>query len=167
MRGDLAAALLHDPEILYLDEPTIGLDVVAKQRVRDFLGHLNQKRDLTVLLTTHDMTDIVQLCQRMLLIDRGRLLYDGAVAAIRDRFGVERTLVVDLAEDERLDGPITVGTAVQVRADGPRRWLRFRRDQMTAAELIAAVSSRYHIRDLTIEEPEIEAIVRRIYEEGL
>jgi ABC-2 type transport system ATP-binding protein len=167
MRGDLAAALLHDPEILYLDEPTIGLDVVAKQRIRDFLLGLNQERGLTVLLTTHDMTDIAQLCQRMLLIDHGRLLYDGAVAAIRDRFGVERTLVVDLAEDETLDGPLNVGPAAQVRADGPRRWLRFRREEITAAELIAAVSARYRIRDLTIEEPEIEGIVRRLYEEGL
>jgi ABC-2 type transport system ATP-binding protein len=167
MRGDLAVALLHDPELLYLDEPTIGMDVVAKQRIRDFLRRLNQERALTVLLTTHDMTDIAQLCQRMLLIDHGRLLYDGAVAAIRDRFGVERTLVVDLAEDETLDGPLTVGPATQVRADGPRRWLRFRRDETTAAELIAAVSARYRIRDLTIEEPEIESIVRRLYEEGL
>jgi ABC-2 type transport system ATP-binding protein len=167
MRGDLAAALLHDPELLYLDEPTIGLDVVAKQRIRDFLQHLNQERTLTVLLTTHDLTDIAQLCQRMLLIDHGRLRYDGAVAAIRDRFGVEHTLVVDLAEDETLDSPLTVGPAMQVRADGPRRWLRFRRDETTAAELIAAVSARYRIRDLTIEEPEIESIVRRLYEEGL
>jgi ABC-2 type transport system ATP-binding protein len=167
MRGDLAAALLHDPEILYLDEPTIGLDVVAKQRIRDFLRRLNRERDLTVLLTTHDMTDIAQLCQRMLLIDHGRLLYDGAVAAIRERFGMERTLVVDLAEDETLDGPLSVGPAVQVRADGPRRWLRFRRDQITAAELIASVSTRCRIRDLTIEEPEIEAIVRHLYEDGL
>jgi ABC-2 type transport system ATP-binding protein len=117
MRGDLPAALLHDPEILYLDEPTIGLDVVAKQRIRDFLRRLNRERALTVLLTTHDMTDIAQLCQRMLLIDHGRLLYDGAVAAIRDRFGVERTLVVDLAEDEMIEGPLSVERAVQVRAE--------------------------------------------------
>ena len=167
MLGDLAVALLHDPELLYRDEPTIGLDVVAKQRIRDFLRRLNQERALTVLLTTHDMTDIVQLCQRMLLIAHGRLLYDGTVAAIRDRFGVECTLVVDLAEDETLAGPLTVGPATQVRADGPRRWLRFRRDETTAAELIAAVSARYRIRDLTIEESEIESIVRRLYEEGL
>ena len=167
MRGDLAAALLHDPELLYLDEPTIGLDVVAKQRIRDFLLRLNQERGLTVLLTTHDMADIAHLCQRMMLIDHGQLLYNGAVAAIRERFGVERTLVVDLAEDETVHGPLHIGPAAQVRADGPRRWLRFRREEISAAELIAAVSARYRIRDLTIEEPEIESIVRRIYEEGL
>jgi len=167
MRGDLAAALLHDPEILYLDEPTIGLDVVAKQRVRDFLLRMNREQGLTVLLTTHDMADIAHLCQRMMLIDHGQLLYNGAVAAIRERFGIERTLVVDLAEDERVDGPLNIGPAEQVRAEGPRRWLRFRRQEITAAELIAAVSARYRIRDLTIEEPEIESIVRRIYEEGL
>jgi ABC-2 type transport system ATP-binding protein len=167
MRGDLAAALLHDPDILYLDEPTIGLDVVAKQRIRDFLLCLNRERGVTVLLTTHDMADLAHLCQRMLLIDHGRLLYDGAVAAIRERFGVERTLVVDFEADEHVEEPLYIGSARQVRVDGPRRWLRFRRDEMTAAELIAALSARYRIRDLTIVEPEIESIIRRVYEEGL
>jgi ABC-2 type transport system ATP-binding protein len=95
------------------------------------------------------------------------LLYDGTVAAIRDRFGAERTLVVDLAEDETVEGSLHVAPATQVRADGPRRWLRFRREEITAAALIAAVSARYRIRDLTIEEPEIDSIVRRLYEEGL
>src|SRR5919108_4494835 len=99
MRGDLAAALLHDPEILYLDEPTIGLDVVAKQRIRDFLRRMNRERGVTLLLTTHDMADVEQLCSRLLIIDHGRLLYDGSLDAIRERFGTERTLVVDLAED--------------------------------------------------------------------
>ena len=100
MRGDLAAALLHDPAILYLDEPTIGLDVVAKERIREFLLEINRERGVTVLLTTHDMADIAHLCARMMIIDHGQLLYDGSVQAIRDRFGDERTLVVDL-EDGR------------------------------------------------------------------
>jgi ABC-2 type transport system ATP-binding protein len=168
MRGDLAAALLHDPEILYLDEPTIGLDVVAKQRIRDFLRRINRERGVTVLLTTHDMADVEQLCSRLLIIDHGRLLYDGGLAEIRDRLGRERTLVVDLAEDAPFPaGPLEVPHACEVRAAGPRRWLRFNRDAVSAADLIAAVASRYRLRDLTIEEPEIEAIVRRIYESGL
>lgn len=167
MRGDLAAALLHEPTILYLDEPTIGLDVVAKQRIREFLRQINRERAVTILLTTHDMDDIAQLCARMMIIDQGRLLYDGGVAAIRDRFGVERTLVVDLADDEIVAGPLEVPPAIEVRSEGRRRWLRFQRDSSTAAAVIAAVSARYHIHDLTIEEPDIEAIVRRIYQEGL
>ncbi len=164
MRGELAAALLHDPEIVYLDEPTIGLDVVAKHRIRDFLRRINRERGVTLLLTTHDMSDIEQLCSRLMIIDRGKLLYDGGLEAIRDHFGTERTLVVDLEEEA---GELDVPNAREVRADGPRRWLRFRRADTTAADLIAAVAARYRIRDLTIEEPEIEAIIRRIYEEGI
>jgi ABC-2 type transport system ATP-binding protein len=165
MRGDLAAALLHDPEILYLDEPTIGLDVVAKHRVRGFLREINRRDGVTVLLTTHDMSDVEQLCSRVLIIDHGTLLYDGTLERIRDRLGTERTLVIDLAEDH--PAPIDVPEATEVRADGPRRWLRFNRLETTASELIAAVAARYRLHDLTIEEPDIETIVRRIYEQGL
>jgi ABC-2 type transport system ATP-binding protein len=165
MRGDLAAALLHDPQILYLDEPTIGLDVVGKHRIRDFLRTINREQGATVLLTTHDMSDVEQLCSRLLIIDHGTLLYDGTLDAIRDRLGTERTLVVDLADD--VFGPVEVPSAREVRADGPRRWLQFNRAETTAAELIAAVATRYRLRDLTIEEPAIETIVRRIYEEGM
>ncbi|HTD76447.1 MAG TPA: ATP-binding cassette domain-containing protein [Chloroflexota bacterium] len=165
MRGDLAAALLHDPEILYLDEPTIGLDVVAKHRVRDFLREINRSQGVTVLLTTHDMTDVEQLCSRLLIIDHGTLLYDGTLEGIRDRLGTERTLVIDLADD--VGGALCVPRAQEVRADGPRRWLQFNRLDTTAAELIAEVAARYRLQDLTIEEPDIESIVRRIYEEGL
>jgi ABC-2 type transport system ATP-binding protein len=165
MRGDLAAALLHDPEIVYLDEPTIGLDVVAKHRVRDFLLELNRQDGVTVLLTTHDMSDVERLCSRVLIIDHGALLYDGTLASIRDRFGTQRTLVVDLAED--VPTTLEVPGAREVRADGPRRWLQFNRIDTTAAELIGDVVGRYPLRDLTIEEPDIETIVRRIYEDGL
>jgi ABC-2 type transport system ATP-binding protein len=160
MRGDLAASLLHDPEILYLDEPTIGLDVVVKARIRDFLAELNRDRGVTVLLTTHDISDIERLCSRVMIIDRGRLIYDGSLSAIKERFGGERMLVVDLEEPAP---PIDVPGARVERVDGPRQWLRFRRSETTAAELIAAVAARVRLRDLTIEEPEIEDIVRRIY----
>lgn len=164
MRGDLVAAMLHEPPILYLDEPTIGLDVVARARIREVLLEINRERGVTVLLTTHDMADIAQLCKRMMIIDQGRLLYDGSVEAIRDRYGVERTLVVDLDGSEDVDGPLKVPGTVDIQQDGPRHWLRFRRDEVTAAEAIAAVTERYRIRDLTLEEPEIEGIVLRIYE---
>src|SRR5215470_17906382 len=135
MRGDLAAALLHDPEILYLDEPTIGLDVVAKARIREFLLAINAERNVTVLLTTHDMDDVEMLCPRMVIIDHGRKLYDGATAAIRERFGTERTLiaVLDPAEVDRLPrggpGDMVLPAGVRlVNVDGPRLVLTFGRD---------------------------------------
>jgi ABC-2 type transport system ATP-binding protein len=161
MRGDLAAALLHEPPILYLDEPTIGLDVVAKARMREFLATVNRERRVTVILTTHDMADIERLCSRMLIIDHGRVIYDGSLTAIKERFGGERTLVVDL-EDEM--PPLHVPGATVTRVDGPRQWLRFRRAETTAAAVISAVAETARLRDLTIEEPAIEDIVRRIYE---
>ncbi len=177
MRGDLAAALLHEPELLYLDEPTIGLDVVARAHIRAFLLSLNAERGTTVLLTTHDMDDVETLCKRMLIIDHGRKLYDGSVSDIRERFGGERTLiaVVDEAElatmgsDSRglpvlEDLPLGV---TLMRADGPRLWLAFGRDTLPAHELVAHLGARYRLRDVTFQEPEIEEIIRRIYEENL
>ena len=164
MRGDLAAALLHDPPILYLDEPTIGLDVVAKERMRDFLRELNRERGVTVLLTTHDMTDIARLCERMMIIDHGRLLYDGGVAAIAERYGGQRRLIVDLDED--VAEPSVPGATLG-RREGGRLWLSFRREEISAPDLIARVTARYPIRDLMLEEPDIEEVVRRIYEEGM
>jgi ABC-2 type transport system ATP-binding protein len=166
MRADLAAALLHDPQILYLDEPTIGLDVVAKEKIRDFIREINRERGVTVILTTHDMQDIEKICERMILIDKGAVIYDGPVAQIKERFGKQRTLVVDLEPNgfgERLE----VEGAEQIRRDGNRFWLRFNRDEVSASQLIARVSARYSIRDLTVEEPEIEGIIARIYQEGL
>src|SRR5262249_52053534 len=143
MRADLAAALLHEPAILFLDEPTIGLDVVAKERIRQFLTDINRARGVTVLLTTHDLDDITRLCQRVVLIDHGRVIYDGGLETLRTRFGRQRTLVVDL------DGPIDEGPAALpianaqlVRREGPRVWLRFDREATTAAALIADVAAR-------------------------
>jgi ABC-2 type transport system ATP-binding protein len=163
VRGELTAAMLHDPEILFLDEPTIGLDVLAKARVRDFLVEVNRERGVTVLLTTHDLSDIERLARRLLIIDHGSLIFDGTVEALLDRFGQERTLVVDL---EQAAAPLEVEGARVVRVEGPRQWLRFRRGEATAAQLTAEVAAKAPLVDLAIEEPDIEEIVRRIYEHG-
>ena len=138
MRGELTAALLHDPEILFLDEPTIGLDVVSKARVRTFLADLNTRRGTTVLLTTHDLADIERLCSRLLIIDHGRVIYDGALETLRDRYGTSRMLVVDFTE---AIPPVEVAPAEVVKVDGPRQWLRFRRDDLTASDLIAQLAA--------------------------
>jgi ABC-2 type transport system ATP-binding protein len=164
MRADLCAALLHDPALLFLDEPTIGLDVVAKERIRQFIQHINQERGVTVLLTTHDLSDVEKLCRRVMIIDRGRLLFDGQLAALQDKFGGERELVVDFAEP--YPQPEVPGACIAGR-DGLRVTYQFRRSHITASELIGRLSAKYRIRDLAVREPDIEATIRRIYEERL
>jgi ABC-2 type transport system ATP-binding protein len=157
IRGELTASMLHEPELLFLDEPTIGLDVVAKQRVRDFLVEINRERGVTVLLTTHDLGDIERLCKRLLVIDHGSLIWDGRIDDLKQRYGAERVLVVDL---ERPAPPLEIEGAVVEKVDGPRQWLRFRGP---AADLTARVAASARLVDLQITEPDIEEIVRRIY----
>ncbi|MBV2154131.1 ATP-binding cassette domain-containing protein [Kitasatospora sp. SUK 42] len=161
MRGDLAAALLHDPQVLYLDEPTIGLDVVSKGRVREFLREVNRDRGTTVLLTTHDLTDIEQLCERVMVIDHGRVVHDGGLDGLHATGGSERTLVVDLAEARP---PIEVAGARVVKVEGPRQWLAFPARE-SAAPIVAAVAERYPLVDLSVREPAIEDVIARMYAE--
>ncbi|MFN8486094.1 MAG: ATP-binding cassette domain-containing protein [Caldilineaceae bacterium] len=164
MRADLCAALLHDPVLLFLDEPTIGLDVVAKERIRQFIAHINRERGTTVLLTTHDLSDVEKLCNRVMIIDHGHLLFDGALQTLQERFGGKRELVVDLAEAYP---DVTVDGAAVLEQNELRVTYQFDGRQVTASELIGRVSARYRIRDLSVREPEIEATIRRIYEERL
>lgn len=177
MRGDLTAALLHNPELLYLDEPTIGLDVVAKARIREFLLRINAEKGVTILITTHDMDDVEMLCPRLLIIDHGRKLYDGGLTEIRERFGGERVLlaVFDPAELQTLPrdswgkaylAELPAGVH-QARNDGPRFWLSFSKDALPAHELVAWLGARHRLKDVTFQEPEIEDVIRRIYEGNL
>lgn len=163
MRADIAASLLHDPPILFLDEPTIGLDVVAKEKMRTFIKEINQERKITVILTTHDMEDIERLCERMILIDHGMKVYDGEIAMIKERFGKTRTLVVDL--EESLRGLQLLGGEV-CKEEGNRYWIKFNRDEVSASQLIAQITKTHSVKDLTVEEPAIESIISRIYQEG-
>lgn len=159
MRAELAAAILPRPEVLFLDEPTIGLDVEAKAVVRDFLERRNRETGTTVVLTTHDTDDIIRLCRRLLIIDRGHLISDGPVDDLRERFGGRRHLIVDLVHDEDLD----VDGAVTERSDGHRRWLSFSPAEVPAPELVARVLRAVEVRDLSIEPPSLEDVIRRVY----
>ncbi|MEW1724532.1 ATP-binding cassette domain-containing protein [Streptomyces sp. NPDC093109] len=161
MRGDIAAALLHDPEVLYLDEPTIGLDVISKAKVRGFLRDLNAERGTTVLLTTHDLTDIEQLCARVMVIDHGRLLYDGSPAGLHEVGESERMLVIDL---ERELPPIDLpGVEVRtVKVEGPRQWLAFPA-AASAAPLVARIAAEFPLVDLSVREPDIEDVIAKMY----
>jgi ABC-2 type transport system ATP-binding protein len=164
MRAELAAAVLPAPKVLFLDEPTIGLDVEAKASVRAFLRELNAEEGTTVILTTHDLDDITELCGRLIIIDHGHLVYDGTIEALRNAYGTTRMLVLDLADPAAtlaLDGGWD--GAELVRAEGHRRWIRFARDRLSAADLVGRVLAEHEVADLAIVEPDIEDIIRRIY----
>jgi ABC-2 type transport system ATP-binding protein len=160
MRGEITAAMLHEPEILFLDEPTIGLDVVSKHAIRTFLLELNRRNNTTILLTTHDLGDIERLCERMLIIDRGRIIYDGRVTEFKSHYGRERLVIVDLEEE---GPPVHIPDVTVVRRDGPRQWLSFSRDRTTAAEVVSALVRQVRVHDLTVEEPDIDDLVREVY----
>lgn len=161
MRADLAAALLHDPPLLFLDEPTIGLDVVAKERIREFIRAVNRERGTTIILTTHDLGDVEKLCERVVMIDRGKIMFDGALETLRRRFGQGRVLVVDF---EELPAAIDLPGTEQVRAEANRAWLRVAGDGSGLAPVVAELFRRHRVLDLSVQEPEIEEVVRRIYE---
>ena len=160
MRCDLAAALLHRPSILFLDEPTIGLDAVSKLAFRDFIKRFNRERDVTVILTTHDMDDIEALCTRVMVIGEGVILYDGALEALRESIAPERRLIVDLAEP---DAAVSDPDAVVMRREGRRVHLSFDPRHIPPADLIARIASRHPVRDLFVENPPIEEIIARMY----
>ena len=162
MRCDLAAALLHRPSILFLDEPTIGLDAVSKLAFRDFIRRYNRERGVTVILTTHDMDDIEALCTRVMVIGEGVILYDGALEALRESIAPERRLIVDL-EDPGVE--LSDADAVPMRREGGRVHLSFDPRRIPPADLIARIASRYPVHDLFMENPPIEEIVARMYTE--
>ena len=163
MRAEVAAALLHSPRLVILDEPTIGLDVLSKQRLREFLVTERRTHGTTLLLTTHDMGDVERLCDRILVIDRGRLAYDGDLPGLSRTVGAERVLVVDLAEPTDDLDSVPGTTHLGSEAHGLRQRLAFDAETTTAARVLAAVAERAEVLDLTVEEPDIEDVVRRIY----
>ncbi|MCA2212502.1 ABC transporter ATP-binding protein [Jidongwangia harbinensis] len=161
MRGELTAALLHGPRVLFLDEPTIGLDVVSKQAVRSFLAELGARGDVTLVLTTHDLADIERLCRRLVVIDHGRVVHDGTIDALHDRYGSRRRLVVDL-ESPLPDGFTLPGASVTaVEAD--RHRVSFALDTVSAGAAVAALMASAPVRDLSLVEPDIEDVVARLY----
>jgi ABC-2 type transport system ATP-binding protein len=159
MRCDIVAAMLHSPSILFLDEPTIGLDANSKLALRDFIRALNREQGVTVILATHDMHDIEALAERVVIIGNGRLLRDGAIADMRAEFG-ERRLIVDF--EERVDDIDFDGVAVLART-GRRVELAFDPRMTTVHALIDRIAAEHRIKDLSIEEPTIEELIARFY----
>ncbi|MFF5082637.1 ATP-binding cassette domain-containing protein [Actinoplanes sp. NPDC000266] len=161
MRGELTAALLHGPKVLFLDEPTIGLDVVSKQAVRSFLGELGRSGDVTLVLTTHDLADIERLCRRLVVIDHGRVVHDGTIEELHSRYGSRRRLVVDLDTPLPPNFTLPGATMTGTEADGHR--VTFTLDSIAAGAAVAGLVGAAAVRDLSVVEPDIEDVVAKLY----
>jgi len=161
MRADIAAALLHSSELVFFDEPTIGLDVVAKERIRKFIRYMNRVKHVTMIFTTHDMKDIEQTCDRLILIDKGQILYDGRVDDIVKKYGKERKLIVEFDGDYEIE---SMDDVVIEKKDELKRIFTFNCEKVSLKNLLAILTDKYGIVDFTVKEMEIEEIVRNIYE---
>jgi ABC-2 type transport system ATP-binding protein len=164
MRCELAAAFLHHPKIVYLDEPTIGLDVAVKERIRDFIKRMNQDKDITVMLTTHDIGDIEDLCDRIVVLDEGKKIYDGELDALVNRF-TSRRMILDVRNGE--DFSLDLDGIKEVEKDDGHIEVVFDREQISASELMREVLDNYDVLDFQLKEPDIEAVVKKIYNEGI
>jgi ABC-2 type transport system ATP-binding protein len=163
MKGDIVAALLHEPPVLYLDEPTIGLDVVAKNRILEFIRQLNLQKGTTVILTTHNLSDVEQICQRIMIIDHGQVVLDDSQREILNRFGRMRQLVVEFENGVR---PVELSAGKVVKTEEHKLTIEFDREKISAFDLILSLKDQQGILDLSIKEENIESIVTRIYEQG-
>lgn len=162
MKMELIAALLHRPRLLLLDEPTIGLDVVAQVAIQKCLKDYHERHNVTVLLTSHYMRDIEALCRRVLVITHGKLVYDGELAGIRDRFGQEKILKIEFPvetppPDLSIYGNVcdVVGPTVEIKVDRPK-----------VAEVLSAILSRHTIVDVSVQDPPLEQLIARVFQEG-
>lgn len=160
MRADIAAALLHSPEIVFFDEPTIGVDVVGKEAIRNFIRELNKEDKVTMIFTTHDMQDIEKTCNRLVIIDDGLLLYDGELNGVRKFNGVERRIDVIFVEDTTVE-PMEHIELVEI--DPRHIQLIFDNNKVSINDLMSDLLSKYNVKDINISEPDIESIIRKIY----
>ncbi|HEX2568745.1 MAG TPA: ATP-binding cassette domain-containing protein [Polyangia bacterium] len=165
MRAELAATLIHEPRVVFLDEPTIGLDLVVKDRLRALIRQEHERRGLTVVLTTHDLGDIEELCSRVLIVDAGQLVYDGPLARIKERLGTHRVLTFEVAREVEAEaGRLSLPAGAEVvRAEGHALVVRLDRRQASASQVAAAVMNQLDVADLAVAEPDLATLVKQIY----
>ncbi|SFL76710.1 ABC-2 type transport system ATP-binding protein [Paenibacillus sp. 1_12] len=162
MRADLAASLLHDPDLLFLDEPTIGLDVLAKKQIREHLRLLNRELNKTILLTTHDMDDIEQLCSRVIVINQGQAIYDGTLQQLRGRIGLPTRMKITFREAIQQPAIHTAPYEIQM-IDSRMMSVACNRQETTAMEVLQTMSAWGIIEDVHMEEPDFEEVIHRVY----
>lgn len=161
MRAEIALSLLHDPRILFLDEPTIGLDVVAKDAVRKFLAQVNRERGTTIILTTHDLVDIEEICPRLIMVDDGKLLFDGPLRDLRATLGSRRRLTLEFATDP---GPIALASATLTADEGAAKHYLLDSEDVSIVQVISELGSGHGLKDVKLEEPDIEEVIRTFYQ---
>jgi len=162
MKMELIAALLHRPEVLFLDEPTIGLDVVAQHNIQTFLKQYQQERKVTILLTSHYMKDVMALCRRVVIIAQGRIIYDGSLEGILDQFGGQKVISLLVADGKMPDDLSRYGELLLI--EPPRAKLRIERSKVT--EVLSAILSRYAIEDISVEDPPLEEIIAKVFKDN-
>lgn len=164
IKSDIAAALLHNPSILFLDEPTIGVDILSKENLHNFILKIKKERDTTVLLTTHDIGDIQILCSRIIVIDDGEKIFDGSLEKIQELYGENRSIVVEFANkipDEM------ISNTVILKKEGKSVWYSFDRAKISATDIISLIIKKYEVTDIKIVEPNLEDIIRIFYRKGV
>lgn len=172
MRADIAASLLHNPKVLYLDEPTIGLDVNAKQKMRDAIKMMNQTYKTTVILTTHDLDDIQELCNRILIIDKGKIIYDGSLQEIKEKYGTTKRIEFEV-KDELDETKINLAEAfniapeeLEITREDKKLTIVFPKHKISVAQMTQEILRRFDVQDISISDANIERIVAKIYDEG-
>ncbi len=165
MRAELAATLIHEPRVVYLDEPTIGLDLIVKERIREFIKEQNRTKNTTVVLTTHDLGDIEELCRRVIIIDAGHLIYDGPIETIKQRFGKYREITF---ETSHAAAGLSLPAGAEITlAEAHRITVRFDRTATTASQVAAAIMNQADVQDFSLSEPDLASIIKQIYNGAL
>lgn len=174
MRADIAASLLHSPKVLFLDEPTIGLDVVVKDNIRKAIAQINAEEETTVILTTHDLSDIELLCQRIVMIDKGKNVFDGNLQELKSKYGQMRELCfeTDTTENiaERLSYKENFKVAdddIELIPDGNNVKVRFNSNKIAVADMLTHTLNKVNVKDINVKDADIEEIIRRLYKEGV
>ena len=161
MRAEIVMSLLHDPKILFLDEPTIGLDVVAKDAVRRFLSEINRERGVTIILTTHDLQDIETICPRLIMVDHSKLIFDGELPSLRAALGSSRRLTLEFSSDP---GPLPLTCATLTADEGLRKHYLLEREDVSLVTVLSEVGSDRGLMDVALQEPDIEEVIRTFYQ---